>query len=294
MLSFVCAWISGVWAHGDYHDAVDEIGRALDLEPDNADLHFRLAVACQEHGEWTSALVALEKTERLAPGKHPVGLIQGLALSQGGQWQAAETVLSEFLAAHPNHPLALTERARMKLKLARPEEALADFRVAVLNSTRLEPDLFLEAAEALVSQGYSTEAAAVLNRGIEKLGNLPELLEHAVEVEAADGQLDAAIKHVDALAQSAQQPQEWQARKARLLDQAGRQEASQTVWRDLKDRLLALPNLERGQPHISLLLQEAQTALGEQSLTAVVIAPPAPVSPSPSQLPSPQSVPSRP
>lgn len=279
VLGLICGWTSLVWAHGDYHAVVDEIERALKKEPDNADLHFRLAVACQEHGEWTSALVELERAERLAPGKHPVVLIQGQALAKGAQWQAAETVLDEFLIAHPAHAKALAERGRVRMKLNRTDEATHDFRAALANSRHPEPDLFLETAEVLISQGDRSEAAQVLDQGITRLGHIPELLERAIEVAVADGQFEAALSHLEALRQT-QQPEEWLARKAGLLAQAGHQAASLVIWRELRDHLLALPNLQRGQPRLSRLLEEAQLALGGRPAPAVVLAPPATARPS--------------
>ena len=81
--------------------------------------------------------------------------------------------------------------------------------------------------------------------------------------------------HLEVLKQTSAQPQVWQARKAGLLAQAGRRDEAQTMWRELRDHLLALPNLERGQPHLNRLFEEAQTALGEPPVPAVVNAPPA-------------------
>lgn len=275
MFSLVCGWTTSACAHGDYHEVVAEIESALKKEPENAELHFRLAVACEEHGEWSSALVALERAERLAPGKHPVALVQGLALAKGGQWQAAEAVLSEYLTAHPSHAKALTERARVRLKLKRQDEALRDFQTVLKSARDPEMEVFLETAELWVSTGDRAEAAKVLNDGIARLGPHPELLERALEMAVVEDQFEVAMGHLEVLKQTSPQPQAWMARKARLLAQAGRRDEAQAMWRELRDHVLALPNLERGQPHLNRILEEAQTALGEAPVPAVVKAPPA-------------------
>lgn len=275
MFSLVCGWASWACAHGDYHEVVAEIESALKKEPENAELHFRLAVACEEHGEWSSALVALERAERLAPGKHPVALVQGLALARGGQWQAAEAMLSEYLTAHPSHAKALTERARVRLKLKRPDEAMRDFQTVLKSAREPEMEVFLETADLWVSKGEQAEAAKVLKDGIAQLGPHPELLERALERAMAEGHTEVAMDHLEALKQTSPQPQAWMARKARLLAQAGRRDEAQAMWRELRDHVLALPNLERGQPHLNQILEEAQTALGEPPVPAVVKAPPA-------------------
>ena len=93
----------------------------------------------------------------------------------------------------------------------------------------------------------------------------------------AAGQYELALGHLDALQQASPLPQEWMARKAQLLAEWGRPEDAQKIWRELRDHILALPNLERGQPHFVSMLEKAQRALDETPPTAVVVAPPAPV-----------------
>lgn len=274
ILSTLCGLTPLLWAHGDYHELVTEIERALAKEPDNANLHFRLAVAHQEHGEWTSALISLERTERLAPGIHPTAFIQGLALAKGEKWQAAETVLSEFITSYPNHPQALAARARVRLQLRRPTEALTDFRSSLRSYRHPEPDLFLEVTNLLISQGNRREAVNLLNDGITRLGYHPELLERVIELEAIDGQLDAAIVHIDAIRQITPTPEEWLILKAKLQAQNGDLDASRTTWCELEKNLLALPNLQQGQPRIRDLLNQALTALGRPSVPATIIAAP--------------------
>lgn len=279
ILVFSLIWSCTAYAdaHGDYHEVVSEIEKALEKEPENADLHFRLAVAFEEHGEWSSALVALERVERLAPGKHPVALVQGLALAKGGQSQAAEAMLNEFLETHPKHTKALTERARVRLQLKRCDEAICDFQAVIENCSQPEVEVFFETANVWLSKGNPTEAARVLNEGVTRLSLHPDLLEKAFDVTLAAGQHEVALGHLDALQQASPKPQEWLARKAQLLAQWGRPEDAQKIWRELRDQILARPNLERGQPHFVSLLEKAQRALGETPAITVVVAPPAPL-----------------
>ncbi|MBB5040512.1 tetratricopeptide repeat protein [Prosthecobacter dejongeii] len=264
-------------AHGDYHEVVSEIEKALKNEPKNADLHFRLAVICEEHGEWSSALVALECAERLAPGQYPVALVQGMALAKGGQWRAAESMLNEFLATHPKHAKALTERARVRIQLQRPDEAICDFQEVIENCSQPEAEVFFEMADVWLSKGNITESARVLNEAVTKLQSHPELLERAFEMTVNAGQYEVALRHLEGLYQVSPKPHEWLARKAQLLGQWGRPKEAQKIWLELRDHILARPNLERGQPYFATLLEKAQRALGETPATTVVVAPPAPV-----------------
>eukprot|EP01031_Cornospumella_fuschlensis_P003361 gene3361-4180_t len=129
--SVSCLWTTRSHAHGAYHDVVTQITRELEKTPDDAALHFKLACAHQEHGEWTLTMAEVERVERLAPGKFQTAFVQGQALASGGHWQAAKSVLDGFIATEPNHSLALAQRAKVLIKLEQSDAALADYRAAL-------------------------------------------------------------------------------------------------------------------------------------------------------------------
>jgi tetratricopeptide (TPR) repeat protein len=273
-LIFTSAFVSLCNGHGAYHDVVIEVTQALSISPNDAALHFKLACAHQEHGEWTSALVELEQVERLAPSKYETGFVQGQALATGGQWLAAKPVLDKFLITNPGHAGALAQRARVLLKLGQSNAAIEDFQAALAAAELPTADLFMETAEALIAANQNEQAIHAIRRGLERLGAEPTLLTRSLELELTAKHFDEALARVDALQKAAPRPEPWMARRAQVLADAGRAEQAKANWTALRDRLLAMPNLERGTPLLAQLLSQTLRALGEAA-PAAVVAPPA-------------------
>jgi tetratricopeptide (TPR) repeat protein len=270
-------------AHGAYHDLVTELERALLASPDDAALHYKLARAHQENGEWTLTMAEVERVNRLAPGKYETGYLQGQALATGGHWLASKSVLDEFLKSHAEHAGALVQRARVLLRLEKPQEALADFRTALTLTQQATEELYLEAAATLEKCGALEEAVLTLRRGIDQHGSHPGLLVPSLELELKAKHYDEALARVEAMQKTAPRPEPWMARKAQVLTEAGRTDEARTAWSALQIHLLALPNLERGNPQMSVLLAESQKALG-LVVSVPVMAPP--LSSPPAPLPS--------
>jgi tetratricopeptide (TPR) repeat protein len=258
-----------VQAHGAYHDVVAEITRQLALNPEDAALHFKLASAHLEHGEWKEALIEAERTERLQSQRFDTGYIQGAALAAGGHLEAAKSVVNAFLSRQPMHQAALTERARLLMKLGEPDEALVDYEQVW---SQAKPEIMIEAAKAFESAGRREEALHML-RVLREPD--PSVWSLRLGMELAGEHFDAALSCLPALQKQAPRPEPWMARRAEILTLAQRHAEARTAWNDLHQHLLALPSLERGTPLLAGLLTQAQQALGTPTLTPV-IAPPQP------------------
>lgn len=258
----------GLRAHGAYHDVVEEITRKLAVTPDDAALHFKLASAHEEHGEWKAALIECEKVKRLAATGFDTDFVEGKALACGGHLEAAKQVLESFLARQPHHAAARVERARVLWKQKKPEEAEKDFEAALSLESSAPVEWWIEAAEA-------GKAVETLRRALSQRGDDPQLLTASLEAELKAGDIDAALQRVETMRKIAPRPEPWMARRAEILTNAQRPVEARTAWQGLHQHLMALPNLERGIPLLSGLLAQCQHALGDAS-PPPVIAPPKP------------------
>jgi len=264
-------------AHGAYHEELQRTDELIAASPDNAELWFHRGYLNFLHGDWRQSLLDVEQAERLAPGKHPVGLVRGQALMAGDQFEAARAVLDEFVRSHPEVSEGYAARARVLLKLAKPDEAVADFEAALAKLTHPEPDLYVETADAMIAQKHPENAVRVLQAGMRKLGEIPSLALKALELESALGLYDAALSRVAAMQKTAPRPEPWMARRADLLTQAGRTEEARAAWTALRDRIAGLPNLERGSHAMSVLAERADKALANPlPTTSQTIATPTP------------------
>ncbi|MCW1925673.1 hypothetical protein OKA05_24155 [Luteolibacter arcticus] len=266
---------SRLFAHGAYHDVVKEIEGKLAVTPDDAALHYRLAEAHAGHEEWLLCLDEIATVEGLAPGEHPTGYLRGWALQIGGKEKEAKEALDAFLRDSPDHPQALAVRGRVRMKLGDTEGAAADLGKALQQHPDPESDFIVEVAEARVAAQDPVAAIRALDDGLIRFGPMPPLLLVALKVETQTKAWDAALSRIDALQKSAPRPEPWMAKRAALFATAGRVADARAAWTALRDRLLALPNLERGTPQNLQLLKEARQALGE-SAPEPVVAPPSP------------------
>lgn len=265
-------------AHGSHDEMVGEIMEELATRPNDPDLYWRLADANAQHGDWEIALQNLQRVEELAPGRYHTDCIRGRALLTGGQVAKAKDAFDRFLALEPQHTRALVFRARANQILGNTSAALADLDRAVRHAAQPDPQMIAEYATALVQAGRRDDAIQVLSAGVEKAGPVPSLVLAAMKLETAAGRFNEALNRIDAMQSSDPRPEPWMAKRAALLEQAGRKEEAKAAWKTLADHLAALPNLERGTPPMLELAQKAQLALGLASVAAPapVIAPPAP------------------
>ncbi len=257
----MCCAAAPCFGHNGYHEELRHVDEQLAAKPDDATLWMQRGHLDVLHGDWQGAMIDLEKADRLAPGKLLTGYVRGRALALGGQFEAGKAVLDDFIQAHGTHPDAYVARARILLKLNRPADAAKDFAAAIERAKRPEPDLFVENADALVATGRNSEAIQVLGAGITKLGDIPQLTLKALDLEVSAGQFDAALLRVEAMRKAAPRPEPWMAKRAELLAQAGRKAEAQAAWTELRERIAAMPVLERGSFAMSRLTEQAETAL---------------------------------
>lgn len=259
--------------HGAYDEELKRTDEQIAANPADGQHWFRRGFLNVLHGEWQTAMVDLEHADRLEPGKYATDWLRGQALMAGGKFDAAKSVLDDFLSAHPDHGGALTTRARVLDKLEQHEAALADFRASLMKTPNPEPDLVIEVAEALVARKLTEEAADLIDAHLKRMTQSPGLVMKALELEITLGRVDAALSRVDAMQKTAPRPEPWMAKRAAVLAQCGRAEDAKAAWTALRDHILALPNLERGSHSMSRLLEDAQTALKNSSIIITTTSP---------------------
>ena len=160
--------LSGVVAHqrGQAADAVERIGRALELRPDDAAMHNNLAEALRVQGRIQEAVEHYQQAIKLDDGFADPHNNLGILLRAAGELDAAAASYEAALARRPEFPEAENNLAVVLRDLGRPEDAIARARHAV----ELRPG-YAEAhdnlANALKDMGRLTEAAGHYRRAIE-------------------------------------------------------------------------------------------------------------------------------
>ena len=237
--------LSPVEGHGIHSSLMARIDRELTTQPEDGNLWFRRAMLEYAHGDWETALLDLDKAELFALGKFSTRWWRGMCLDQLRRPHEAKQELDDFLKSNPTHAGALASRARVKLKLNLADDALGDFRAALVNCSNAEPDLVQEVAQALAANGHEGEAIELLDKSLARLGAVPSLQLRILEIEMAAGHHDAALSRIKEIQRTAPRPEPWMEKRAAMLAEAGRTDECQTAWNSLLLHLAALPDHER-------------------------------------------------
>jgi tetratricopeptide (TPR) repeat protein len=160
-------FVLGLTAYRDgrLSEALSHIGRALSLDPTNADFHTYHAATCAGLGRVEEAFASYHRALAIQPGLVEAHHGLGRLLVAAGQHSQAETSFREVLRQHPNHARASAELGDLLARQGRFDEAEERLR----HSARLDP----EDAETprnlgniCMRRGKLEEAEAALRRSI--------------------------------------------------------------------------------------------------------------------------------
>ncbi len=262
--------------HGTDHELIEAATRAISDHPEEAALYLRRAFLHLEHGDWPACLADAERAKRRQPGDPGVDLLRGRALAAGGRFPEARTVLDRFVAAHPDHPVALLNRARVRAALEQPREAAADFAAAIALLPRPEPDLVFELVALLVRAGRPLDALAALDTALRTTPGQPVLVDRAVEIEMELGRPDAALRRMEEAIRTVRVPEPWLVKRASLLARAGLTRDSITAWREVQARVAARSPDARQSHAMSAVADQAHRAIAALQTDASRDLPPPP------------------
>lgn len=254
----LCLWPCAGFGHGGLHDSISRVTAEIAQDPANPKLHLKVAELHGLHGDWQKALDHLERVDRISHGELATDLLRGEALLQGKKDAQAKAVLDRFIAKHSDHPRAHLFRGRA-LKNLGDEKCLADFRFALHKTETAEPDLVIEVSKAMAEFGQLDESLRVLSLGMETLGEIPALVQEALNLEITHRRFDAALERVEKMREkNASRPEPWMARRAHLLKKAARHDEARVAWQELIDHLAKLPARERDSHAMNKFAEEAR------------------------------------
>ena len=220
--------VAAAGAHGDLHEAIDAVSQVIAASPADAALFLRRAELHRMHADWAAAEADYAEARRLQPDLEVVTFGRAeMRLAQGREKDALK-LLDDFLVKRPEHPGGRALRAGLLEKRGDWKKADADLAAAVAASP--EPHFATARAELLERHGQADAAARCLDAASRAQGRVPVLEQQALAIEERAGLTDAALRRLDDLAAREPRPDIWLARKARLLEKAGRAPEARAAW----------------------------------------------------------------
>jgi len=142
---------------GRRKEALGALHRAVELAPDNIEVHCNLANIALEDGRPEAAIERLSAALARNPG-HPVVLqVLGVALMVAARYEEARGTFAQALLASPQHPGLRLNLAEAELQLGDTTQALAHVREALKLAPRLDAAHAL-LGQVLQAQGHRKDA----------------------------------------------------------------------------------------------------------------------------------------
>ncbi len=238
--------LPGASAHGELGDRIARVTRRIAEDPGDAVLYLRRGGLHALHRDWAAAEADYRRAAELAPGPGAADLALGTMFLEADRPGEALHALDRFLVVQPAHAGGLAARARALRRLGRPLDAAADYTSAIEAQPagpKPPPELYLERADALAAAGddWIDEALCGLDEGLARLGHPVSLELRAIELEVGAGRFDEALRRIDRAGAGSERRETWLARRAEVLERAGR---GAEARREYELALLALDRLE--------------------------------------------------
>jgi predicted Zn-dependent protease len=233
-------------AHGVTHEQIERVSRALEREPGNAQLLLKRAKLLHAHRDWDGAQRDFDRAAALQPQWATVDLERGRMLLDAGRAAEARKALDRYVQRAAGDAHGRLERARALRRLGEPIAAAHDYRAALALAQAVEPDYFIEHADALLAAGpaHRREALHAVQEGIVRLGPLVALQVKAADIEIALGEHDAAAARFERLAEQSPRKESWHVRRGDVLALGHRRQEAHAAYAD------ALAAIDKLPPHL--------------------------------------------
>ncbi len=237
----IVCWLSAspAQAHGDLHDAVAGVSRAIAEAPGDASLRLRRAELHRLHRDFAAAEGDYAAAAKLQPDLAEVQLgLATLRLAQG-RLQSALHLLNDFLVASPQHPEGHALRAEVLERMGAWTRADADLAAAVAASS--EPHYVTKRARLLERRGEIEAAIRCLDEASRAHRRVPLLEQQALEIEERAGKTAAVLQRLDEFIRREPRIDIWLAHKAKVLAASGRAEDATLAWREAAAAFAKIP-----------------------------------------------------
>lgn len=161
---------SGLFAREHYAEAAPVFSRVLARDPRNPMVAVQLAVCHSLLGHDAEALRWFARAQAMDPGSPELRHYLGLHYLRSGDWQRAEPLLTAAVAAMPDRLTALEGLAEVRKRQGRPGEAAALLQRVVDRKSRPEAEL-LRLGELRMATGETAAAIAAFERARELQGD---------------------------------------------------------------------------------------------------------------------------
>ncbi|NNE08721.1 MAG: tetratricopeptide repeat protein [Gemmatimonadetes bacterium] len=181
------------WGHGQIDVLIADATEALRTRPHDTKILWKRAELYRAHEEWDAAMADFAQIRALAPDDAWLDLAEAEVHFGRGDTEAARAQVARFLRAAPDSDRGYELLARIETASGDPAAAAEAYRGAQGRHASPPPSYYLYEADAHEAAGDPREALAALDRGVERLGELPTLVFRAIDIARRSGRHDEAL-----------------------------------------------------------------------------------------------------
>lgn len=246
------------FAHLGFHENMEEIEAALNVDPDNPDTLFRRAEAFRHQRLWDKALQDYDQALALSNEFHAVYLGRARVQLNRGDPVAAQRSLNQYTAHRPTEWQGQTLQAEIHVSKSNFWAAAESFKTVIAHHPRLEPGHYLNLARTLQKAGITntTQALSFLEEGELKLGPLPVLLLERAEIAQNGNQPSAALSAMNDVIERYGTNPNWLLRRGELLLELDRKAEAQETFLAVRRAIHKLPTRRRDSVAHKLLINQ--------------------------------------
>lgn len=209
--------------HGDLSIRILEKSEEIERHPENGLLYMQRGELYMQHEQPDSALADFLRSLELKPDTSTVYILLADAYLTLGEHGKGMVAVEEFLKQEPAHLKGIHTRACLFKAMGRLNAAVHDFEFVLNKGANPRPQDYMELAELYIRKDSLDPAAAisVLNRGLDKLGNIISLQLKIYELERQRLNFQAAHQMLDKMMEPLSRKERLLVEKAEVYLQEG-------------------------------------------------------------------------
>lgn len=181
------------YAHGDLDERILAATLLIKQWPDSAALYVNRATLYYQHEEYKKAITDISQSQALGSEDSSALIILSKSARGLNQYDEALKTINAFIDIEGEHVIALRIKARVLMDKGEYSQAADYFSAVIAKATRTLPENYLESAKAYSQAGKVKSAIAVLQQGIDELGNVHGLHQALIDLHVDNGDFDSAL-----------------------------------------------------------------------------------------------------
>lgn len=190
-------FINTAVAHGDIHERIVEVTKAIEISPDSAYLYMKRGKLYFQHESYKKSIKDLKISKNLGYHSDEQNLLLARAYFGLKDFKMSRQYCEEMLSAEPRNVRAIKVLARIYYETGSFRKSALTFEKLIDYSNKSLPENYVEASKAwaaLDNGEGERRSIAIINMGIETLGNLISLQQRLIELALINEDYNAAIE----------------------------------------------------------------------------------------------------